>query len=117
MEFIINYVNIEVGSSMHFYKRLYMTESLKKKKRQIVWKLKTKKFMPSVYVIVLAESEDLLEIYHSALLKQPYYKYNPPFIVGIAKNYEEAVKLVQEILLDVKQKSGNYDVKAFCSKI
>lgn len=102
---------------MHFYKRLYMTESLKKKKRQIVWKLKTKKFMPSVYVIALSEGEDLLEIYHSALLKQPYYKNSQPFIVGIAKNYGEAVELIQEILTDVKHKNGNYNVREFCSKI
>lgn len=102
---------------MHFYKRLYMTESLKKKKRQIIWKLKTKKFIPSVYVIALSEGEDLLEIYHSALLKEPYYKNNPPFIVGIAANYSEAIELIQEILIDVKQKNGNYNVKEFCSRI
>lgn len=102
---------------MYFYKRLYTSDSLKKKKRQIVWKLKMRKFMPSVYVIALPQSDDLLEIYHSALLKQPYYKQYSPFIVGIAKNYMEAVELTQKILMDVKRNTGDYDVKGFCQGI
>ena len=55
---------------MRFYKRLYVGSSVKKKRRQIVWKLKTGKVMPNVYCIALANNQDMLEIYHNAVLKQ-----------------------------------------------
>ena len=55
---------------MRFYKRLYVDSSVKKKRRQIVWKLKTGKVMPNVYCIALANNQDMLEIYHNAVLKQ-----------------------------------------------
>ena len=99
---------------MHFYKNLYTSPSLQKKKRQIVWKLKTGKTLPFVYVITLSEQNDLMEIYHSVILKQPYYRKNPPYVIGIADSYQSAVELVQNILLDVSSQAGDFDMKAFC---
>lgn len=99
---------------MHFYKNLYTSPSLQKKKRQIVWKLKTGKTLPFVYVVTLSEQNDLMEIYHCFILKQPYYRKNPPYVIGIADSYQSAVELVQNILLDVSSQAGDFDMKAFC---
>lgn len=99
---------------MRFYKKLYTSPSLQKKKRQIVWKLKTGKTLPFVYVITLSEQNDLMEIYHSSILKQTYYRKNPPYVIGIADSYPNAVELVQSILLDVNSQTGGYDIKTFC---
>ena len=99
---------------MHFYRRLYVSPFLEKKKRQVIWKLKTHKIMPSVYIITLADNQDLMEIYHSFILKQPYYRKNPPYVIGIADSYQRAVELVQNILLDVSSQAGDFDMKAFC---
>ena len=99
---------------MRFYKKLYTSPSLQKKKRQIVWKLKTGKTMPFLYVITLSEQNDLMDIYHSILLKQPYYRKNPPYIIGIADSHSEAVELIQHILMDVHEKTGGYDIRSFC---
>ena len=70
---------------------------------------------PFVYIIALANNDDLLEIYHSGMLKQKYYKKkkNVPYIVGIASGYGEAVELVISILEDVLHATGGYDVKSF----
>lgn len=99
---------------MHFYRQLYVSPFLEKKKRQIIWKLKAHKIMPSVYIIAIADNQDLMEIYHNSLLKQPYYRKNPPYIIGIAESYNSAIELVQSILMDVKANTGNYDIKDFC---
>lgn len=99
---------------MRFYKKLYASPSLQKKKRQIVWKLKAGKIVPSLYIITLSEQNDLMDIYHSVLLKQPYYKKNPPFVIGIADSHGAAVELVQHILMDIHEKTDGYDIKAFC---
>lgn len=98
---------------MHLYKHLYASDSLKKKRRQIAWKLKTYKFMPDIYVVTLAENRDLLEIYHSAILKQPYFKQYSPYVVGIAQNRDEAIELAQRIIIDTIHSNGNLDVKAY----
>lgn len=99
---------------MRFYKKLYISTALQKKKRQVVRKLKAGKKQPFLYVIALSEQNDLMEIYHSLLLQQPYYHKNPPYIIGLAESYDSAVSLVQTILMDVYALTGGYDVKAFC---
>ena len=98
---------------MRFYKKLYISPSLRKKKRQIVWKLKMGKAVPFVYVITLAEQNDLMNIYQGLILKQPYYLKNPPFVLGIADSHSAALELVQQILMDVYDKTGNYDIRTF----
>ena len=85
---------------MHFYKALYVSDSLKKKQRQLKWNLKCGKILPEIYVIAFTNTSDLLEIYQSMQLKQSFYKKNPPYIIGIADGYSNAVELVQKILQD-----------------
>lgn len=98
---------------MKFYKDLYISPNLSKKRTRIKWALRYQKEKPDVYVITPAGADDLLEIYHSRQLKQSYYKSNPPYIVGIAESYEEAVALVGQILLDCQKETKSYDVKSF----
>lgn len=86
--------------NMHFYKALYFSDSLEKKKRQLKWKLKRGKILPGIYVIAFTNNSDLLEIYQSVQLKQSFYKKNPPYIIGIADGDNSAVELVQKILSD-----------------
>lgn len=97
-----------------FYKKLYVSPSLKKKKKMLIYKIKTGKIVPNLYVITLAKGDDLLEFYQSFQLKQPYFKEHMPYIVGLADGYEEAVKLVETILLDAYEKTGSYDIRKFC---
>lgn len=100
---------------MHFSKKLYLSPSLEKKRRKIIWKLRTGRPQPKIYMVSLAKGDDLLEIYHSGILKQRYYrkKENAPYIVGIANGYGEAVDLVIEILQDVWAATGGYNVKTY----
>lgn len=100
---------------VRFSSKLYISPSLDKKCGTVKWKLRTGRPQPFIYIIALAPNNDLLEIYHSGILKQKYYKkkQNAPYIVGIAEGYGGAVDLVIEIIQDVFRETGSYDVKAF----
>lgn len=100
---------------MRFYKKIYMSPSLAKKRKKVLWKLRTGRPQPTVYIITLASNNDLFEIYHSGMLKQKYYrkKENAPYIIGIAEGYYGAVDLVTDMIQDVFTATGCYNVKAF----
>lgn len=103
---------------MRFSRKLYISPSLDKKCGTIKWKLRTGRPQPTIYIIALAKNSDLLEIYHSGILRQKYYKkkQNAPYIVGIATGYGGAVDLVIDIIQDVLRETGAYDVKAYFTK-
>lgn len=100
---------------MRFYKKIYMSPSLAKKRKKVLWKLRTGRPQPTVYIITLASNNDLFEIYHSGMLKHKYFqkKENAPYIIGIAEGYYGAVDLVTDMIQDVFTATGCYNVKAY----
>jgi hypothetical protein len=100
---------------MRFYRKLYTSHELRRKKATVVWKLKTGRPQPLVYVIALARNNDLFEIYHSAMLKQKYFrkKENAPYILGVALGYDGAVELITQMITEVYAATGGYDVKTY----
>lgn len=102
-----------MGGLTLFYPKLYVSPNLKKKKRTIVGKIKKGKLIPNLYVITLSQGSNMMEFYHEFILNQPYYKEHMPYIIGISKGYEETVELVQKILLDAYEHTGEYNIKKF----
>ena len=102
---------VEKGS-MKFYKGLYVGKGIRNPNK-VKWKLRCHAGQFTVYVITLAEGSDQLEILHSAFLQQKYYRKYPPYIIGIAGGYEEAVALVVEIVEEALQKLGSPDLKKY----
>ena len=91
---------------MRYYKHLYLTEGLEKKKK-IIRKLEAGKLQPSVHVITLAVSgRNQLEIYPTIQFKQPAFPEQELFVVGITKGYDEAVELVEQIVQEVYDQTG-----------
>lgn len=100
---------------MRFYKNLYVGDTVKKP-NQIKNKLKRGSKLLGIYVVALASGEDQLEIYHSLLLQQPYYKEKNPFIIGIAASYDEAVSIVCRITEETVEQNQNADLKKYLSE-
>lgn len=96
---------------MKFYKYLYIGDTVTNPQK-IKWKLKRHAGV-QVYVITTAPNADQLEIFHSAYLKQKYYRYHPPIIVGIASNYEEAVQIILKITQECVDATGNCNLKEY----
>ena len=90
---------------MRYYKHLYLAEGLKKKEK-IIRKLEEKKLQINIHVITLARNEkNQLEIYNSMVFLQPDFPYDDFLVVGLAKGYEDAVEIVEEIAQEVYNKT------------
>ncbi len=101
---------------MKWYRDLYCSENIKNDKKKIIHDIRHHKRQWNIYVITLARNHyDLLDIYHVNVLYQPYYKKreNEITIIGIAKGKEEAIQLVQTIVMDVYKKTGDCKVKEY----
>lgn len=97
---------------MKFYRNLYVGSTVTDVNR-VKRKLKMNAGQISVFVIALCKSRDQLEIYHCALLQQRYYKKNPPYIIGIANGYEEALEIVKQIVEETYRQNGDCDLKKY----
>ena len=102
---------------MYFYKNLYVGSSIKDPD-EVRRNLLIGKGQLSIYVIALSPSRpcpgaNQLEILHCALLKTPYYRENPPFIIGIADGKSEAVSVVRDLVQEAYENSGSGDVRAY----
>lgn len=97
---------------MKVYKNLYIGDTVKKPDK-VIKKLQKYKKLPGIYVIVCAGEEKKIEIYHSLMLQQWYYKENPPAILGIAGSQEEAFTLIQKIAQEAVETTGQANLSAF----
>ena len=88
---------------MKYYKHLYLSEGLEKKKDKIIQKIEAGKILPGIFLVTLAPDEkNQLEIHRYLLLLQPVFHRENLFVVGISKDYEEALELVEELKRDKK---------------
>lgn len=99
---------------MKFYKYLYTSDSLEKKKEKIIEKLKRGEYPVGIYLLVLLqEGENQMELYNAAMLRQQVLNDNEQFVVGIATGYDAAVYLVERIAKEVYERTGDVDIRSF----
>lgn len=99
---------------MKFYKYLYIGDTVTDPSK-VKWKLKHHAGT-QVYVVTIATGADQLEIFHAAYLKQRYYRYHPPIIVGIASNYDEAVAIIVKITQECVDATGTCNLKDYLKR-
>lgn len=96
------------------YCNLYTGTSVTNKKNQYLLNLMNGSFTHSVHLITLAQGlQNHLEIFASSLLHQHVYDEKEIFIVGIAGEYYEAVELVEKIVQDVLDQTGNTQIRNY----
>jgi len=99
------------------YCDLYVSHGLKPKKNKILKKLMERTLQPSLYILTLARGEqNHLEFYPALLLQQPWYDEAEIFVVGIAEGYDAAVCLVEEIVRQVLEETGETDIRRFLAE-
>ena len=94
---------------MKFYKNLYIGDTIKKPEK-IKRKLKKHAKLNNVYLIAYMAQNKQLEIYHSLMLQQYFYKENPPYIIGIAGSKDEAAHIICRIAEESVQTTGQADL-------
>lgn len=98
---------------MDMYPRLYVGESVKNPNK-LIHKLQKHAKRIDAYVITLSKNPyDQLEIYKAGYLSQKYYRENPPYIIGIAAHYEEAVEIITRIAEETVAARGDCRLKEY----
>lgn len=98
---------------MKLYPHLYIGDSVKNPDK-LIHKLKKHAKHLDAYVLTLSKNEhDQLEIYEAKRLLVKYYRENPPYIIGIAADYREAVSLVEKIAKEAYAAQGNLCLKEY----
>ena len=99
---------------MKYYHDLYMSEAFISKKNEILDKLENNKWQLEKYVVALSKGEqNHLEIFHSVLLLQKAIDKENLFVVGITKDMQEALQLVEKITQEVYDKTGDADIRNY----
>lgn len=94
--------------------RLYVGNKLKKKKDKVIASINNSEVTLGVFCIAFATHPDnLFDIMNVNELLFPHYKKAQVCIVGLAKGKEEAVDLVQNMLMEVYNKTGSFDVRTY----
>lgn len=97
---------------MELCKPLYVSDTIKKPEK-LLKKLKKNNLPCRFFVLTLSGGCDQLEIYPAYCLQQPFYRKHPPVVVGLAKDYEEALALLVQIVEDSLSHTGECNLKDY----
>lgn len=102
------------NSRMEWADNLYVSESAAEKKDIIMQKADRGVGMVKVYLITLASNPDnLFDIFHAAHLKQSAFYSQDLKVVGIAESKGEATELVAQMISDIYEQTGEFQVRDY----
>lgn len=102
---------------MKWYNNLYVGENAKRRKHKIIMRVIRHKPQIGIYLITLPVNEaNSLEIYPSYILLQKHYRKKEMMVVGISEGYEEALSVMQEIIMDCYRETGQFLVSQMVAK-
>lgn len=98
-----------------YHSGIYLGESIREEKLDKIKKrLEKKPLFSGVFLITLSRNvSDQLEIYAARQLAQSYYRKNPPYVIGIAGTYEEALEIVEQIVQECLKARGDCSLKEY----
>lgn len=99
---------------MKWYDNLFVGESIQKKANKIKWKINHNAGTFKVHIIALPSNENnLLDIIPARELLQKGYPKNNLYIIGLAGDYDEAVSMTTDIILETYLKIGTINIKEY----
>lgn len=99
---------------MKFLQELYLGETIAPKVDQIVKKIMTSKAVPNLYLIAIAGNPDnMLDLIPQWEVLQKGYPKEHLRIVGLADGKEDAIGLMQFMVEESLEKTGNANVRAY----
>lgn len=101
--------------ALTYHSGIYLGDSIRGKKLdKLKKKLENKPLFSGLFLITLSmNASDQLEIYAAKQLAQSYYRKNPPYVIGITGTYEEAVKIVEQIVRECLEARGDCALKEY----
>ena len=101
---------------MEWYQELYTGESIQGKTEIIKWKVIHNAGQLQIYVIALASNpKNLFDIIPAWELMQKHYPKQKLMIIGLAWGWNEAVDVVKQIVTEVYENTGGFDIRNYLS--
>lgn len=102
---------------LEYRTNLYLSEGISNSKLDTIKKKMEKNPLKCSYYLVTRSynPKDQLDIISVRQMIQAYYRKNPPYVVGIAVNYEEALSLVKQIVTECYETRGDCILKEYLS--
>ena len=99
---------------MKWYSDLYISDSIGKKANKIKWKINHSAGTLDTYVIAFPSNPDnLLDMIPTTDLLQKAYPKDNLHIIGLAKGYYEGIELIQQIITDAYEATGDVNIKKY----
>ena len=97
-----------------WYPDLYLDDRAAKKEAKLKGKIEKGKLMLDVYCICMATNPDnLFDIINVNELFFRYYKRRDLYIIGLAYSRESAVRLIEQIALDIYNNTDYFEPEEF----
>lgn len=99
---------------MFWYDNLYLGKKCLRQVNRLKYKIVNRIPHRAVYLIVLPQNEHaVLEMIPSTSLLQEMYPRESLQVIGMGANRSEALELIRQIIDEVYQQQGNFDVAAY----
>ncbi len=104
-----------MAAEIRYHSRLYVGDGITDKKLEKIKKrLAANPLRAGVSVIALSRNGvDQLDIYDSKMLAWPYYRENPPLIVGITRSKEESIRMIERIAQECWKARGDCALREY----
>lgn len=100
---------------MRWYRNLYTGPNAEQNIQKIRKKADAGRWMAGVYYITLTPVQgNLLDIFHNGMLKQSLFADTQCMdIVGVAEGRMEAFRLAEQIIWEMYQDTGGFDIRSY----
>lgn len=102
-------------SKIDFHYHLRLGEGLEYKDlMQMKKDLRENPIGANLFLITIASNkQEQLDIYDAKYLVQKFYSKNPPYVLGIAKNREDAITIVEQWMQECVKNRGDANLRAY----
>ncbi len=101
---------------MQFYRDMYVSPEIRHP-GEIKRRLQRNAGGLSLYVITLCDdTQGQLQMFPAVCLRQPYLRKNCPMIMGVAQGRANAVKLIERMIRECYECTGNAELIPFLAK-
>lgn len=99
---------------LRWYENLYVSERASKKLKRTISRINRRKITPEIYVLTFPSNDkNIMDIVPTNVLLQRMVRKRCPEIIGIAKGKEDALKLMQTIVMETYENTGDFCVKEY----
>lgn len=100
---------------MKLNNKIYFCPNLEHKRNKVLSKIQEDKYKSTYYVITIPPKFHQMELFRIILGEQHAFDITQHMLVGVAKDYDSGIELIQKISEDVYNSLGDLNYREFFS--